>query len=84
MKVPREYQSLKEGSRKGVPREERCGKGTVPRTSPSVGSRALGGWVFWRVRKETGCDLLGEGEGESGGIRSGCGQGIDVVRTEVR
>ena len=78
MKVPREYQSLKEGSRKGVPREERSGKGTVPRTSPSVTR------VFWRVRKETGCDLLGEGEGESGGIRSGCGQCIDVVRTEVR
>ena len=41
--------------------------------------------VFWAVRKETGCGLLGEGEGESGGVRSGGGEGMDIIRrTEVR
>lgn len=23
-------------------------------------------------------------EGESGGVRSGCGEGMDIIRTEVR
>ena len=85
MNVPREYQYLKEGNGKGGPREELWEGDHDLHCHPSWEGMGLVIRVFWAVRKETGCGLLGEGEGESGGVRSGCGEGMDIIRrTEVR